>query len=52
MCGPAATLSARSFSPRGGMRNTCGRPATFFLSFAEQTSGFCGALPHPGSGEE
>ncbi len=44
MCGPAATLSACSSSPRGGMCNTCGRPATFFLSHAEQISGSCGAL--------
>jgi hypothetical protein len=40
MCGPAATLSARSSSPRGGMCNTCGRPANFFLSFQSRHPGF------------
>ncbi len=51
MSGPAASSSACSSSPRGGMRNTCGRSAILFL-FSEREAGFCGAAAHPEPVEE
>ncbi len=42
MSGPAASPSACSSSPRGGMRNTCGRSAILF-SFSFEKPGSSGA---------
>ncbi len=36
MSGPAVSSSACSSSPRGGMRNTCGRSAILFLFSIEK----------------
>jgi len=36
MSGPVASSSACSSSPRGGMRNTCGRSAILFFCLFEK----------------